>query len=461
MELKRILAQDARSANKKAAALYGGDVMVISCNKVGSQTELIVAVDSPQQEAAPAVPTASAEPAVLARPAEETLPFAQALDMAKRAPEPSSDAHPQQTQETPSGAPAAVTAHSLVSQAQEALERVRGQELVSLVREEIASLRREFHLSRLGGDVTGDTGPSSTIRLLHEALIECHAPAALRASLIDGLLDCKDLDQALKAIEARLSAILGAAPAPALHAGIHALCGPSGAGKTLMTHRILAAASRKMPIEEMALISYADHKPGSWSQVQILAAQTGIEAYRARDPHALGLLLEELCNRKLVVIDTAGSAPLQQAMELVRLEPRCAVHAVVPADASSEQFRRLHSEPDLKWQSLMLSKADDQPNPWPMLGFVSGRPMAISAIARSDKIQEDPVSEGKSELVRWAMTKLQTTLEQTAAAGIQMPAALPRPVTKTAARTTKPRAARAVKSTPAPTKSAAPIPCLQ
>ena len=41
MELKRILAKDARSANEKAVSLYGSEVMVISCNKVDNLTELI------------------------------------------------------------------------------------------------------------------------------------------------------------------------------------------------------------------------------------------------------------------------------------------------------------------------------------------------------------------------------------------------------------------------------------
>jgi len=44
MELKRILAKDARQANEKAVALYGQDVLVISSCQVRGQTELIVAV---------------------------------------------------------------------------------------------------------------------------------------------------------------------------------------------------------------------------------------------------------------------------------------------------------------------------------------------------------------------------------------------------------------------------------
>ena len=46
MELKRILAKDTRSANERAMQLYGDDVLVISTQKVGDQTELIVAVEA-------------------------------------------------------------------------------------------------------------------------------------------------------------------------------------------------------------------------------------------------------------------------------------------------------------------------------------------------------------------------------------------------------------------------------
>ena len=47
MELKRILAKDMRTAQEKATALYGPDVLVISSCQVRGQTEMIVAVDIP------------------------------------------------------------------------------------------------------------------------------------------------------------------------------------------------------------------------------------------------------------------------------------------------------------------------------------------------------------------------------------------------------------------------------
>ena len=60
MELKRILARNARTANEKAIAQYGPDVLVISSSQVNGLTELIVAVDIPPlttQEADPFLKT--------------------------------------------------------------------------------------------------------------------------------------------------------------------------------------------------------------------------------------------------------------------------------------------------------------------------------------------------------------------------------------------------------------------
>ncbi len=460
MELKRILAKDARSANEKAAALYGGDVMVISCNRVGTQTELIVAVENGHQAPAPVMEMAASNTPSPRITAEASHPFADVFELAQRSPTTASaDEAPQATPATQLSDHA--SAHTLSSKAEEAMERMRGQALVSLVRDEIASLRREFQLSRLGSDLPGTTGTASPARLMHEALVECLAPATLRGHLIEGLLDCSDTGQALEAVHDRLIASLQIPAAPSLNSGIHALCGPSGVGKTLMANRILVAAANKLPIRHMALISYADHKPGAWSQMQILAAQTGVEVYRARDLQALALLLEELGQRQLIVIDTAGSDPLRQAMELTNLDPSISLHTVMPTSASSDQLRRLHLDNEIAWQSLMLSKADDQPNPWPLLGFLAAHPLAISAIASSERPQDSLASHSLNELVRWAVDKLQNTLEQTADSGLQLPAMLPRAVITTKARATKQPARRAVKPRTPSAQTAASITCLQ
>ena len=49
MELKRILARDTRSAMEQAIQTYGPDVLVISNHQVGAQTELVVAIEVPEE----------------------------------------------------------------------------------------------------------------------------------------------------------------------------------------------------------------------------------------------------------------------------------------------------------------------------------------------------------------------------------------------------------------------------
>jgi hypothetical protein len=109
----------------------------------------------------------------------------------------------------------------------------------------------------------------------------------------------------------------------------------------------------------------------------------------------------------------------------------------------------------------MLSKADDHPNPWPLLGFLAAHPLPISAIANSDRAQDSLVSHSLNELVRWAVDKLQNTLEQTADSGLQLPAMLPRAATSTKVRSAQQPARRAVKPRKPSAQTVASITCLQ
>ena len=79
MELKRILARDVKSANEKAVALYGTDVLVISSCQVRGHTELIVAVDIEPIPAELALQEDEATPIVHAAPALRPGPFAEML----------------------------------------------------------------------------------------------------------------------------------------------------------------------------------------------------------------------------------------------------------------------------------------------------------------------------------------------------------------------------------------------
>jgi flagellar biosynthesis GTPase FlhF len=86
MELKRILARDTKTANERAIALYGRNVLVISNHTVGGQTELVVAVDideSSDQTTNPVVAAVSAGTHEAAQPAK-SRDFAEVMSAVSR-----------------------------------------------------------------------------------------------------------------------------------------------------------------------------------------------------------------------------------------------------------------------------------------------------------------------------------------------------------------------------------------
>jgi flagellar biosynthesis GTPase FlhF len=148
MELKRILARDVKSANEKAVALYGNDVLVISSCQVRGQTELIVAVDIEPIPAELALQADEATPIVRAAPVVKQGPFAELLghsmDQNRRKEMPrSAEAKAQAVVE----AAPAVTKEAEKSDHDER-DYLRGREIVAMVRDELANLRKEFKIGQ-------------------------------------------------------------------------------------------------------------------------------------------------------------------------------------------------------------------------------------------------------------------------------------------------------------------------
>jgi hypothetical protein len=127
----------------------------------------------------------------------------------------------------------------------------------------------------------------------------------------------------------------------------------------------------------VALISFADVRAGAWSQMQMLAAQLGVDAFRATDTQSLRVLIEELSHRTLVLIDTPGVQMAAQVQQVLALAPSCQCHAVLPVDASTATLQRVFGQ-GLPLQSLLLTKVDEASSGWALLQFLSNNAMGLS-----------------------------------------------------------------------------------
>jgi flagellar biosynthesis protein FlhF len=367
MELKRILARDTRSATEQAMAMYGPDVLIISNNRVSGQTELVVALDVAAESATsvlneemptvmPSVPVVAASPekieakeaspsgtdnafgdhlhVLLTRGAGVSAPASAPAEVAQvKAPvevkKPAAKAAPVEKKKTVRkvAAPAAKKtpppklAPKEEFRADGQHEQIRSQEIVSLVREELAALRREFRLSQQTMGWESQQRWSEPIAPIVENLVQSAMPFELRTLLLDGLKEQNTFKQAMKSIRDTLMCNLKRPQAALPTAGVHVLAGPSGAGKTLMVARLAQQMALAEGAEKVAVVSFQDTRAGAWSQTQMLCAQSGVDSFRATDLDTLKLVLDELSSRQLVLIDTASVQMGERLLDVLKVLP--------------------------------------------------------------------------------------------------------------------------------------------
>jgi flagellar biosynthesis GTPase FlhF len=444
MELKRIIARDSRSANEKAIQLYGSDILIISSQRVDQQTELIVAVDvastsvdagaadSGQKTAAQAMSHAAvnhfkadSDPSV---PFAEVFQNANAQTLPLRESEALNEGDFQTAQaglmsrvmvspkEGGSTGSVMVSPHTAGSAGgHDALpanyEQQRNHEIVDMLRQEMAALRKEFALSRQMQPWQQTLGLSEDIQKLTMAMQEVGMPVALRSLLTDSIQEMETLEEAWPVIERLLVDAIGRPATKVPDTGVHVLCGPSGAGKTSMLGRLAYAAALAHGADQQVMISFGDQRPGAWSQIQLLASQAGASCYRAADVAMLQTLLEDLQGRT-VWIDTPGTDFAAHAQQILQAHSGVNLHAVLPVDATVTSVQKILQNPDIRWSSLMLTKVDEAAYPWPLIKGLCEQSLAVSCMAEDSKINVPAFAFGAERLVALAIQPLQALLPE-------------------------------------------------
>jgi flagellar biosynthesis GTPase FlhF len=403
MELKRILARDARTAHDKAIALYGRDALVISSSQVNGQTELIVAAD---------IAGESSDIMGTPRAQDIRLHGAESASAQRASPMPImtfDDA----MQDTLNGRiePELVVPPVGFQEFSADHQQLRGKEIVDMVRQEIQMLRQEFQRNQQLQAWQTQLGLPPGMQALAQAMQEAGVPARLRALLADALRHCENPTQGVGLIRDTLVTNLPEAKTAPDWRGVHALCGPSGVGKSLMCARLARQTAQALHSERVALVSFNDTRAGAWSQLQLLATQAGVDAYRAKDLATLELLLEELKDHDSIIIDTPGLDFTALAQSLSQDVTDIHVHAVLHVDASASLLQRLDKVPANTWSSLILTKLDESSQAWPLLQRLTDpHPLPISWVGHGDKLSSKANAFDPAELVELALVPLQDTL---------------------------------------------------
>lgn len=418
MELQRVLAHDTRKAMEKVYELYGEDAMVVSNSRTHNQTELVVAIDLATQ----AMDALSETPVTNPSPRREALGEMPNFDSVleshvfggqkvagdQKALRSDRVSQPDGNQIPPfdRGIEINPDFSNVTSMEQDDTANLRAREIVDMVKQELASMRKEFKLSQQVDAWSGTLAVSDEMRPLIDAFNETGMPVGLRAMLTDIINNHTDMISALTEIASFIGDGIKHVDLLDNMSGVHFIAGASGAGKSLMAGRLCKQMAVQYGDQEVAMISYNDTRFGAWNQAQLIGTQAGVETFRANNIEMLGQLLSELESRKVIIIDTPGVDLTNNIETLSKLLPQAKKHLVIAADASEASLKRHLLNPDLDWDSVMLSRLETQVYPWPVISAMMSSDMSLSVAAAEPTILDSAVPMSGIGLAQHTLTQL-------------------------------------------------------
>jgi flagellar biosynthesis protein FlhF len=404
MELQRILAKDSRSAMEQVHQKYGIDALVVSNKRANNKTELIIAIDlEDDSEVVLEELQVKGEP-MLNDKLEQYPAFDQVMEskVFKTVPDDTTSIKP-----LVSFIPSCdVAEKSSTDAGSEAREYLHAREIVDLVKEELAVLRRELKLSGQMEAWGRNQFVSEPMKPLIKSLDDSGMPLSLQAMVADIVNQSVTHNEALDGISTTLGQNIANVNILSEMQGIHVITGSSGSGKTLMSARLANQKALEYGEHDIALISFKDTRFGAWSQVQLLGAQAGVDTFRVNSDDALEQLVAELSSRKLVLIDTPGVDVASTMNTLTALLPNAKYHLVVSADASEGGISKYIKMNNGAWTSIMLSRLANDIQPWPLINVLLKENIAVSLAAGVASITDPAASISGVSLLKTSLSGL-------------------------------------------------------
>ena len=403
MELQRILAKDSRTAMEQVHTLYGKDALVVSNKRARDKTELIVAVDLAHDSEFVLNEMQVKCESWNSEPAKNNSNFDQVME--SKIFKTSQDKELKETKATFLSA-FSESSKVEIDVAAEEREKLKSREIVDLVKQELAVMRREFKLSQQLEAWTGTHAVAQEMRPLIEALNDTGMPIPLRTLVTDIINQNDTMTDVLDSITEALGQSLEHAEVLNEMEGLHIIAGSSGSGKTLMATRIARQKAIEYGEHAVAIISFSDLRFGAWSQSLLLSAQAGVEVYRANSLDALDQLLIELDDRKLLLIDTAGINTEVTINMLATHLPMAQKHLVIAADASEGSANKYLRKALGRWDSVMLSRLEQGTFPWPVVNALLNKKVPLSISSASPSALESALPITGPALIRGSLDQL-------------------------------------------------------
>jgi len=194
--------------------------------------------------------------------------------------------------------------------------------------------------------------------------------------------------------------------------GIYALVGPTGSGKTTTIGKLAARYVLDYGPDSLALVTTDRYRVAAHEQLFVFGRILNVPVRVVDESHSLDAILEELTDRHLVLIDTAGLTSTdrgyqEQLAELVRSNHNVRTHLVVSATSQPRIMKSVwHCYKMANLAGCVMTKLDEALTLGESLGFVMETGLPVAWYTDGQKIPEDLHRAEPVPLVRLGVERL-------------------------------------------------------
>ncbi|RDS81839.1 flagellar biosynthesis protein FlhF [Dyella psychrodurans] len=416
MKIKRFLAADMRQAMRDVRAEQGADAVILSTRRLEEGIEIIAAVDydeSLMREAArhgsPAPEAAKAPVKETAKEAPKETPMERIREIAKESVKETRAVTPPPPPPPVPVPPSDVAALQPIVE-QSVLETAR-------MRSELGGLRQllEQQLSSLAWNDMERRSPMRA-RVLRD-MSRLGIDTDVARQLIDELPEELSVDQARYLPLGLLSRSLKVSGRRlADSAGVTALVGPTGVGKTTTIAKLAACAVMNHGPAKVALVSTDHYRIGAAAQLEHYGRLLGVRVYPAYDAAGLSQTLNLLRDHHTVLVDTAGVSGtdprLQQQMDVLRdavAQGAAKLRAclVLAANAQTSALdESVRAYLPLKPSACIATKLDEAPSLGGLLSVLIRHRIPLDCTTDGQRVPEDiSAADARALVCRAAQTQ--------------------------------------------------------
>jgi len=423
MQMRRFVAPNIRLAMKLVKKEQGDSAVILSQRKVAEGVEIVSAVDHEIESVVSAVYGESVDnkpgESIAAQVAEQMVNFQQPASIPAGVAQSSfSSQSSAQTHPSAQAQAAAVAPSSQFSGASMAFQQASGSAStpsvgMSQLQEEMRQMRGMLE-NQLAGLAWGDYCRQQPARVeLLKKLRAIGLGYGLCHELVNETADAPTEDEAWARMQQRLTEKLSCMEDEILtQGGVVALVGTTGVGKTTTIAKLAARFAMRFGASQVAMISTDCYRVGAAEQLRQFGELIGVPVFQAENGAVLQSQLDELKNRKLVLVDTAGLSQRDLRLSELFATLQCAgqdikTYVVLSAAAQMASLNEVvKAFSKVPLSGAVLTKLDEASNLGGVLSVVIDHQLPVVCLGDGQRVPEDLHVARSRELIDRALSQM-------------------------------------------------------